>query len=65
MRYVLARVAPRTVGRFRFNPLAAAFGPQWPAKLGLVPFSVVYPLDADGVVYGIDTSDEMVRVSIK
>ncbi|KAM7533899.1 hypothetical protein Aperf_G00000111973 [Anoplocephala perfoliata] len=61
MRYALKYVAPHTVLRLRFDPATRVFGPQWVARLGLLPLKVSTRMDQDGVVHGIDTSTEMVR----
>ncbi|KAH9278614.1 hypothetical protein ECG_08685 [Echinococcus granulosus] len=61
--YALKRVAPRTISYLRFNPPARVFGPQWLARLGLVPLKVSTSLDKDGIVHGLDTSVAMIRLS--
>uniref|UniRef100_A0A0R3WJK2 Methyltransf_11 domain-containing protein n=1 Tax=Hydatigena taeniaeformis TaxID=6205 RepID=A0A0R3WJK2_HYDTA len=61
--YALKRVAPLTISYLRFNLPGRIFGPQWLARLGLAPLKVSTPLDKDGIVHGLDTSMEMVRLS--
>ncbi|KAL5103273.1 hypothetical protein TcWFU_007350 [Taenia crassiceps] len=63
MYYALKCVAPRTISYLRFNLPGRIFGPQWLARLGLVPLKVSTSLDGDGIVHGIDTSTEMIRLS--